>query len=71
MRLIVLTAEGWGKCGRHAQRLQEEDFMKEYSRGSITEPMIMNLTATPTVRVKSSLSETEIMKLTATPTVRV
>jgi hypothetical protein len=30
-----VTVEDWQKCVRHAERLQEDDFVKECSRDSI------------------------------------
>jgi hypothetical protein len=33
-----VTVEDWQKCVRHAESLQEDDFVKECSRNSIIEP---------------------------------
>jgi hypothetical protein len=38
-----VTAEDWQKCVRHAERLQEDDSVKECSRDNITEPIVINL----------------------------
>jgi hypothetical protein len=38
-----VTVEDWKKCVRHAKRLQEDDFVKECSRDSIIEPIVINL----------------------------
>jgi hypothetical protein len=35
-----VTVEDWQKCVRHAERLQDDDFVKECSRDSITEPIV-------------------------------
>jgi hypothetical protein len=38
-----VTVEDWQKCVRHAERLQEDDFVKECSMDSIIEPVVTNL----------------------------
>jgi hypothetical protein len=38
-----VTVEDWQKHVRHAERLQDDGFVKECSRDSITEPKVINL----------------------------
>jgi transposase len=38
-----VTVEDWQKCVRHAERLQHDYFVKECSRDSIIEPIVINL----------------------------
>jgi hypothetical protein len=38
-----VTVEDWQRCVRHAERLHEDDFVKECSRNSVTEPIVINL----------------------------
>lgn len=38
-----VTQANWENCVRHAEKLQEEDFMKEVQRDEILEPIIINL----------------------------
>jgi hypothetical protein len=38
-----VTVEVWQKCVTHAERLQDDDFVKECSRDSIIEPIVINL----------------------------
>jgi hypothetical protein len=38
-----VTVEDWQRCVRHAERLQEDDSVKESSRDSIIEPTVINL----------------------------
>jgi hypothetical protein len=38
-----VTVEDWKRCVRHAERLRENDFVKECSRDSIIEPIVINL----------------------------
>ena len=38
-----VTQANWENCVRHAEKLQEEDFMKEVQRDKILEPIIINL----------------------------
>jgi hypothetical protein len=38
-----VTVEDRQKCVRHAERLQEDDFVKECSRDCIIEPIVINL----------------------------
>jgi hypothetical protein len=38
-----VTVEDWQKYVRHAERLQENYFVKECSRDSIIEPIVINL----------------------------
>jgi hypothetical protein len=60
-----VTVEDCQKCVRHAERLQEYDFVKECSRDSIIEHIVINLrgsdtdTDTGSDTDKKSLGETE------------
>jgi ribosomal protein S9 len=37
-----VAVEDWQKCVRHAERSQEDYFVKECSRDSIIEPIVIN-----------------------------
>jgi hypothetical protein len=54
-----VTVEDWQECVRHAERLQDDDFVKECSRDSITEHTVINLRDSDTLIMKKNLSETE------------
>jgi hypothetical protein len=38
-----VTVDDWQKCVRHAERLQDDDSVKECSRDSIIELIVINL----------------------------
>jgi hypothetical protein len=38
-----VTQEDWASCVRHAEHLQEENFVKEIGRGEILEPIVLYL----------------------------
>ena len=40
------TQAQWASCVKHAEKLQEDDFLKEIGRDTILEPVIINLQET-------------------------
>ena len=41
-----VTQAQWASCVRHAEKLQDDDFLKEIGRDTILEPIIINLRET-------------------------
>ena len=41
-----VTQAQWASCVKHAEKLQEDDFLKEIGRDTILEPIIINLQET-------------------------
>jgi hypothetical protein len=55
-----VTAEDWQKCVRHAERLQENYFVKECSRDSIIEPTVINTRASDTDNEEEPESDQDV-----------
>ena len=52
-----VTQAQWASCVRHAEELQEDEFLKEIGRDTILEPIIINLQETDSENEETNESD--------------